>query len=59
MVTMRPMITRLAPSVAVAAGSPDGQAGVAAYDRGWFEEVLPTVQLRPEDAVDPGSSPSP
>jgi hypothetical protein len=22
------------------------------YDRAWFEEVLATVQLRPEDAVD-------
>ena len=32
---------------------------VAAYDRAWFEEVLATVQLRPEDAVDSRPSPSP
>ena len=25
---------------------------VAPYDRAWFEEVLATVQLLPEDAVD-------
>ena len=25
---------------------------VAPYDRAWFEEVLATVQLHPEDAVD-------
>jgi hypothetical protein len=25
---------------------------LAAYDRAWFEEVLATVQMHPEDAVD-------
>jgi hypothetical protein len=34
--------------------SPDDPAAVAAYDRAWFEEVLATVQLHPEDAVDSG-----
>lgn len=29
------------------------------YDRAWFEEVLATVQLRPEDAVDVAPSTSP
>lgn len=29
------------------------------YDRGWFEEVLATVQLQPEDAVDVAPSASP
>ena len=29
------------------------------YDRAWFEDVLATVQLRPEDAVDMTPSPSP
>lgn len=32
---------------------------VAQYDRAWFEEVLATVQLHPEDAIDSGASPSP
>jgi hypothetical protein len=32
---------------------------VAQYDRAWFEEVLATVQLQPEDAVDAVPSPSP
>ena len=32
---------------------------VAQYDRAWFEEILATVQLHPEDAVDSGASPSP
>ncbi|MEO6059132.1 MAG: hypothetical protein ABIQ05_04065 [Candidatus Limnocylindria bacterium] len=32
--------------------SPDNQDVVAQYDRAWFEEVLATVQLLPEDAVD-------
>ena len=27
-------------------------SAVAPYDRAWFEEVLATVQLHPEDAVD-------
>jgi hypothetical protein len=39
--------------------SPDDPLAVAAYDRAWFEEVLATVQLHPEDAVDGGASPSP
>jgi hypothetical protein len=30
----------------------DDPLAYAAYDRGWFEEVLATVQLHPEDAVD-------
>jgi hypothetical protein len=29
-----------------------GDAAPAIYDRAWFEEVLATVQLQPEDAVD-------
>jgi len=32
--------------------SDDDPAAVAPYDRAWFEEVLATVQLHPEDAVD-------
>lgn len=32
--------------------SDDDPDAVAAYDRAWFEEVLATVQLVPEDAVD-------
>jgi hypothetical protein len=32
--------------------SPDDLDLVAQYDRAWFEEVLATVQLHPEDAVD-------
>jgi hypothetical protein len=32
--------------------SGDDPRAVAAYDRAWFEEVLATVQLHPEDAVD-------
>jgi hypothetical protein len=28
------------------------------YDRAWFEEVLATIKLRPEDAVDVAPSPS-
>ena len=32
--------------------SKDDPAAVAPYDRAWFEEVLATVQLHPEDAVD-------
>ena len=30
----------------------DDPLAVAPYDRAWFEEVLATVQLHPEDAVD-------
>ena len=32
--------------------SDDDPAAVAPFDRAWFEEVLATVQLHPEDAVD-------
>jgi len=32
--------------------SDDNPSAVAPYDRAWFEEVLATVQLHPEDAVD-------
>ena len=32
--------------------SGDDPLAVAAYDRAWFQEVLATVQLHPEDAVD-------
>ena len=39
--------------------SPDDPAAVAPYDRAWFEEVLATVQLHPEDAVDVAPSASP
>jgi len=39
--------------------SNDDPPAVAAYDRAWFEDVLATVKLHPEDAVDakPSSSP--
>jgi hypothetical protein len=30
----------------------DDELAVAAYDRAWFEELLATVQLHPEEAVD-------
>jgi hypothetical protein len=30
----------------------DDPPAVAPYDRAWFKEVLATVQLQPEDAVD-------
>lgn len=39
--------------------SGDDPPAVAAYDRAWFEEVLATVALHPEDAVDTLSSSSP
>ena len=32
--------------------SEDDPSAVAPFDRAWFEEVLATVQLHPEDAVD-------
>ena len=32
--------------------SKDDPSAVAPYDRAWFVEVLATVQLHPEDAVD-------
>ena len=35
--------------------SPDDPVVVAPYDRAWFEEVLATVQLHPQDAVDSGA----
>ena len=39
--------------------SGDDPLAVAAYDRAWFEELLATVQLHPDDAADSGASPSP
>ena len=39
--------------------SPDDLDLVAQYDRAWFEEVLATVQLHPEDAVDVAPSATP
>ena len=39
-------------------GGDDPPAG-APYDRAWFEEVLATVQLHPEDAIDVAPSASP
>lgn len=39
--------------------SPDDRDLVAQYDRAWFEEVLATVQLHPEDAVDVAPSATP
>ncbi len=39
--------------------SQDDPAAVAPFDRAWFEEVLATMQLHPEDAVDRSPSPSP
>ena len=39
--------------------SDDDPAAVAPYDRAWFEEVLATVQLQPEDAVDAAPSATP
>jgi hypothetical protein len=38
-------------AIALSASDDDPDA-VAPYDRAWFEEVLATVQLHPEDAVD-------
>ena len=29
-----------------------GDSAPATYDQAWFEEVLATVQLHPEDAID-------
>jgi hypothetical protein len=39
--------------------SGDDPAVAVTYDRAWFDEVLATVQLYPEDAVDVASSTSP
>jgi hypothetical protein len=39
--------------------SPEDRDLVAQYDRAWFEEVLATVQLHPEDAVDVAPSATP
>jgi hypothetical protein len=38
--------------VILAGISPDDPSNATTYDRAWFEEVLATVQLRPEDAMD-------
>src|SRR5262245_21198147 len=37
----------------------DDDPAFAPYDRAWFEEVLATVRLHPEDTVDGGPSPPP
>jgi hypothetical protein len=42
-----------------ASGDDFSQDPSAPYDRAWFEEVLATVQLQPEDAVDVAPSASP
>ena len=39
--------------------SDDDPAAVAAYDQAYFEDILATLQLRPEDAIDTAPSPSP
>jgi hypothetical protein len=39
--------------------SGDDPSAVASYDRAWFEQVLATVQLHPEDAVDVAPSATP
>ena len=39
--------------------SNDDPSAVASYDRAWLEEVLATVQLQPEDAVDVAPSATP
>jgi hypothetical protein len=45
--------------VILAGISPDDPLNATTYDRAWFEEVLATVQLRPEDAVDVAPSTAP
>lgn len=35
-----------------------GEAELAFVDRAWFETILATVQLRPEDAINPSPAPS-
>ena len=45
--------------ISLRASNDDDPSSVAPFDRAWFEEVLATVQLHPEDAVDAGPSPSP
>lgn len=37
----------------------DDPSVAAVYDRAWFEQILATVRLHPEDAVDAKPSPSP
>jgi len=44
--------------IALGASNDDPHA-TAAYDRAWFEEVLATVQLQPEDALDVAPSATP
>jgi hypothetical protein len=39
--------------------SGDDPAAVAGYDQAFFEDVVATLELRPEDAVDTPASPSP
>jgi hypothetical protein len=38
--------------------SGDDPTAVAGYDQTYFNDILATLQLRPEDAVDTASSPS-
>lgn len=39
--------------------SDENPDAIAAYDRAWFEEVLATVRLHPEDAIDAAASAAP
>ena len=39
--------------------SGDDPSAVAAYDEAYFDDILATLQLQPEDAVDTAASPSP
>ena len=39
--------------------SGDDPAAVAGYDQAYFNDILATLQLQPEDAVDTPASPSP
>jgi len=45
--------------VILAGISPDDPSNATTYDRAWFEEVLATVQLHPEDAVEVAPSATP
>ena len=39
--------------------SGDDPSAVAAYDQSFFREVIATLQLQPEDAIDTAASASP
>lgn len=39
--------------------SADDPAAVAGYDQAFFNDILATMQLQPEDALDTPASPSP